>query len=403
VEFLQRIGFPLLLHDRYYPQAYVRDQDQHRWITDNYGDGKVFVGTGYDFVKVFVGTGYDLAECIKTWLREQGAEHLSVCEVLHAEGNPHVRDGNTIFVSHQQKIPIGAALGDLTKALCDFDLNHVSDEVVGASVMWIPGRLNRWNGECLGGYDKDLENYIIKDVLGFRKKFCGVEASENFDSYEFPQIHTFKHDQYHWLDFLALRQCQSDFKPKRITAVIGETGCTYLEASDLKGYLERSFCILEAYATVFHKGKLLCQHEHTPKSMKLWLDRSPVRIEDAKARKPQDKADIDDEIQKTVGFTTLNRSVSEALLSSCHCANNQQEADLRSAMEFLRASKARCDAGSLCAHHECPGRDDCEPRKEHYFMYGDSLTETCNTCGCVLCYFCHGSTQLRTPLARQTG
>merc|ERR1712232_876149 len=71
--------------------------------------GSAAYGDGFEEVlgeRVFVGTGYDLAECIRAWLKDNEKTELSVCEVLLAEGSPHVKKP-TLFHSHQQRLPIG--------------------------------------------------------------------------------------------------------------------------------------------------------------------------------------------------------------------------------------------------------------------------------------------------------
>merc|ERR1712032_679152 len=80
------------------------------------------------------------------------------------------------------------------------------------------------------------------------------------------------HDQWHWIDYFVLRLCGDDFDVHRIYDVIKETGCTMVEASDVSGYLERSFCVFESYASIDGGARLLCNHKYSPYQMKEMLD-----------------------------------------------------------------------------------------------------------------------------------
>ena len=54
-------------------------------------------------------TGYDLGSQIRHWLRKEGKDHLSVCEVLAAENSAFVGHAN-VFYSHMQSPGIGITL-----------------------------------------------------------------------------------------------------------------------------------------------------------------------------------------------------------------------------------------------------------------------------------------------------
>lgn len=173
MEFMQRIGFPQS-HDAAAPGL--------AWVREAYGDSL---------------TGYDLGECVRAWLFETGNEGKSVCEVLLAEGNPHVASAD-VFLSHVQSLGMGTTL-------------------------------------C-----------TLKD------------GPETFTSY-FAKGDALPLIPFYWVDYFCLRQCQADFDIRQIRAAIAEIGLTLAEIDGARTYLTRSFCVFELFATVDSGAKLLCQ------------------------------------------------------------------------------------------------------------------------------------------------
>lgn len=127
----------------------------------------------------------------------------------------------------------------------------------------------------------------------------------------------------YWLDYCVLRQCQKDFDVRKVQDVIGQIGCTVVELDTDLGYLTRSFCIMEIYATVHESADLLCfSRGLVDKSAELYqadrigtINTAAEKINAAAAttRDENDKRQIDDFIEKTVGFPELNRVVGAAI------------------------------------------------------------------------------------------
>jgi len=130
-------------------------------------------------------TGYDFAVAIRHWLKQNGKEDLSVAEVLIEKGELGVGMA-TCFVSHVQS-------------------QHIEDTLQSL--------------ECNPG--------LFKDV-GSKKALEG---------------------EYLWLDYIILRQCQSDFCPNQIQTVVEHIRYTLAVEDDEKTYLTRSFCLMEVAAT----------------------------------------------------------------------------------------------------------------------------------------------------------
>lgn len=130
-------------------------------------------------------TGYDFAAAIRHWLKQQGKEELSVAEVLIENGEPGVGMA-TCFVSHVQS-------------------QHIHDTLEAL--------------ECNPG--------LLKDT-GSKK---GMEG------------------EYFWLDYMILRQCQSDFNPDQIHTVLSTIRYTLAVEDEERTYLTRSFCLMELAMT----------------------------------------------------------------------------------------------------------------------------------------------------------
>jgi len=62
--------------------------------------------------------------------------------------------------------------------------------------------------------------------------------------------------KFQWLDSFSLKQCQQDFKPESIVALIKWVGHTHVICDWELSYPKRSFCVLELYASVQGKAKL---------------------------------------------------------------------------------------------------------------------------------------------------
>lgn len=125
-----------------------------------------------------------------------------------------------------------------------------------------------------------------------------------------------------WIDFFVLRQCQHDFEVQRIRDVIREIGHTLVEMDENVTYLSRSFCVFEVFASVEGEAEInvWCSEMSRKRNKRAVMDKIvaiPVKIEDAKARDPEDKARIDEFITESVGFETLDAEVAQAIAEGC--------------------------------------------------------------------------------------
>ena len=166
-------------------------QHEYNWISLEYPDHL---------------TGYDLIQCIKQWLRQQGAADKSVCEVLLERGNNWDLLGGT---NPGRKPPVGQA---------EIFLSHVQAEPP-------------------------------LDTLCLMRKIDHGHAGVSSKCFQ-------------WLDYFSLRQCQSDFKAPEIVKLISEIGHTAVNMDKKRQVWERSFCVLETYATVRAGAGLSVRHVH---------------------------------------------------------------------------------------------------------------------------------------------
>ena len=190
-EFMQRISFP---------DSYARPDHMH-WVTSQYGAINTSDGGRIETV------GYDLAEACRAFLEAKGCEHLSVCEFLHGEGNPHVGRASA-FYSHSQM----------------FD-----------------SELMVYNMQC----------YEMRVLDGGRT----YDMSELWDSPPEPSEMS-----RWWIDYFVLRQCRNDWDVAQISTVIRLVGHTVAELDNDFTYLRRSFCLFELFATAqCGTARLECQ------------------------------------------------------------------------------------------------------------------------------------------------
>jgi hypothetical protein len=200
-------------------------------------------------------TGYDLCHVIRQWVKENGFDDLSVCEIImqdpRFEDLRHHISQATIFYSHLQKAgPIAT-------------LWHVD-----VTCMTYPSKLPK------------------------------------------------KENQFWWMDYFCLRQCQSDFKPEHVLSLIKDISTTVVEVDQSLVYFGRSFCILEIYATVAagDKATLVCHTHAYGDVMKGKLASSPIDSRNATTKRSSDKALIDAFIRDSIGFDAFDLAVTKGIL-----------------------------------------------------------------------------------------
>jgi len=227
--------------------SYVRDEQKNPWITEAYGAVK----TAEDL------NGYDLNECIRKWLKESGNEKFSIVEVLEQEGNAGVGKAD-VFLSHVQS-------------------EKVKDTMVHISTM-----------------DDAMTK---RQKTKVKSMWIGTKASDGFSATAAVV----------WIDYFCLRQCQKDFVPEQIVELVNQVGMTYV-AFD-QDYLNRSFCVLESYATIKNRGFVACKPSTNNdigevRARKIKLS---VNTAEATTRSQEQKQLIDKYISSTIGHSKLDR------------------------------------------------------------------------------------------------
>jgi len=226
--------------------TYTRDEARLGWVTKQFGPQRLggINETGYDFV-----------EAICDWVQERGKPEASVCEILQAEGNPHVRTAN-VFYSHGQKQRPDVMLdfmiiGCMAHAASLPPMNEI--------VMWLDFTSLR---QCVDDFNVDRIRALI----------AGINCT------------------------------------------MAELGKTHMEEPGSGRYLERVFCIFELLSTIESNSTLLCQmNMKLARGMEHWLEEHPVRSRHAKSRDSTHEAMIKSFIERSIGFKELDKVITKAM------------------------------------------------------------------------------------------
>lgn len=222
-------------------------------------------------------TGYDLVDFVRAWLRREGHDRLSVCEVV----------------------------------LIDRRFEDLRQYVGKANIFWSHLQMQDFVSKTTHA----MKRIDLYDRCSSHRRFNAQNQCPPVDSEVLPR----ESMRMLWLDFFSLRQCQPDFDVNRIIELIGDIGMTVADI-DMEGdYFKRSFCVFELYATVHAGCDLVCSMGRDcfhPAQMQCW----PLKAQDATTRSPEDKQQIDRLIQDMDGgFRKLNRVVTESVFQSCPC------------------------------------------------------------------------------------
>eukprot|EP00966_Prymnesium_polylepis_P228881 5296492-Prymnesium_polylepis.1 len=117
---------------------------------------------------------------------------------------------------------------------------------------------------------------------------------------------------------MVLRQCVNDFDVKKVIATIGGIGCTMIELDIVpQFYLKRTFCILETYATVVGKAKMLMT-VNLVRAMRMReeLQKEPVKAEESKCWSEEEERRIKGFIREQVegGIKGFNKLVTAKMI-----------------------------------------------------------------------------------------
>jgi len=132
-------------------------------------------------------------------------------------------------------------------------------------------------------------------------------------------------DKCFFVDYVGLRQCQSDFHLPKVMQAIAKIGTTVMCLhSRPETYLERSFCVFEVFATINANKALLCfasgQFLEAMSNASSLNDLILVDVIAAQTRDEKDKRLIDDYISATVGHRVVNEKVRDAMIASINDA-----------------------------------------------------------------------------------
>ena len=119
-EACELVGFPYLWYKdgfdddawskggRYGYKYKRKDHPEMKWLDEAYPDSK----------RQFCGgcLGYDFCCAIKAWLKANGREHQSICQVLLELGSKNVKPAN-LFLSHTQGVPIYETIRRMREAI----------------------------------------------------------------------------------------------------------------------------------------------------------------------------------------------------------------------------------------------------------------------------------------------
>jgi len=150
--------------------------------------------------------------------------------------------------------------------------------------------------------EKGIETYDAELKAFYQKKEGGDTAREAGPRF--------------WLDYFNLRQCQNDFSPPAVVDLVGTIGFVFIEFDfDPLAYLNRTFCALEAFASVKHGvGLGIILDEAHALGMTELLNKQPIKVANAQARRKKDKDKIDGYIKDSVGFDAVDLALTQAAM-----------------------------------------------------------------------------------------
>ena len=212
--------------------------------------------------------GYDLADYIRSWLKREGHQSKSLCEVVlvderFKELRPKVGVAN-VFWSHLQKESVVPHTGQ--------------------------------NMSTLGSLEKWIQS-ASRESTHPNMKFI-------------------------WLDYFSLRQAQTgDFDSSAVIELMRGMVAFVACIDPHLEYTQRSFCVLEVFAALSGGVGITCYspgewYDVVRHKMEDRLAKDPIRSEWAQTRDPADKCKIDEYVRERVGFRELDRAVTKGILEA---------------------------------------------------------------------------------------
>ena len=239
-------------------------------------------------------TGYDVATSIRKWLHERNASHLSVCELLDRHEKEH---GNSWDLLGGR--PPGARGPPVGKA--DVFISHVQAEHPIDTLLLMRKAHRGQAGKMM--CPEWIPRWLASRRSPRSPSATGIAAPERDGRDDLSRR------PFQWVDYFSLRQCKPDFDPDEVASLIREIGWTAVNIDRQNSVWDRSFCVLETFASVHAKATLYvrnAQHfQFGTRPAKGCCDRSidDMDVErNAKTRNPEDKDMINRYISETIGF-----------------------------------------------------------------------------------------------------
>jgi competence ComEA-like helix-hairpin-helix protein len=254
--------------------------------------------------------GYDLQAKVDDWLRNNGHEDKSLCEVVLLDPKfADLRSGvgvANVFCSHMQQ-------GDPWD-----DIHRLSEALFERTERKL-GRVELLNGKVV--LEPPFEKHL-RCLNSDRKDKGGVEAVAAVLRRAAKDTQSSLGSYYVWMDYSSLRQCQSDFKPELVVSLIdkiGRDGGLVVGLFDGNhAIMKRSFCVLEVYATQLARAEFAIHIDAGSTCAKAALLSEPIDSSQGETGDTNDKKKIDSWIEDNLagGYGELNEAVTEAILDS---------------------------------------------------------------------------------------
>jgi len=345
-EACELVGFPYfcykddMKHDAWETTYERKDHPEMAWLDEAYPHRR---NLGYDFC----------CDAIKAWLKANGHENESICQVLLKRGSKNVRRAN-LFYSHIQGVELWMTIERMrdgikthkaqlpqaskkAKALAAKQRARLSKLKALIDTAWAAG------DEETSYYLREHQHRELNDAMfpDEAHLFFWLGASPQ-PSTDRPLPALLTPPVCAAADYTTLKQCVQDFDLPRIRQLVKEIGLTLAELDfDPQAYLTRSFCILELLATVQGDANLLVQmHFLKAFDVAAELAANPVDAKAAQTRREKDKATIDGFVEAMPGgFERLNATITEVI-----------KAAAVPIVEHFSASKIRLFSKGLTAH-----------------------------------------------------
>jgi tetratricopeptide (TPR) repeat protein len=315
-------GFVMLLSIIGWDQYNIAERKKHKslsWLQDPEKNG-------YDLCKVV----------IPAYMAKIGLEHLSLIEAIESGQVAELvclKDAvgaADAFVSHVQKLPVRVLLASLKDGESKY-AEELLEDMAAVAVLRkkaLEEFLKEEDPEWLPQINQIIDQFVLvtdledwcQNELGSAPALASITACKPGPLKYF-------------IDYAGIRQCLSnEFTIDRCVDAIATIGTTIVEL-DADYYsetalLRRIFCVLESFATIKAKGKLLvcgpAVQEATQTLQLAVLAANPETCNDiidsettAKCRWPEEETKIKAYIEGSVGFARTDRVVLAAIVASC--------------------------------------------------------------------------------------